>query len=309
MTPQSPTRRVRAIGLGLMIVFGLSVGALLSELALRGYLVVMDAQRMRTIMQAATSYPNIGVYGASHWEFDKEFGFVYPAGRKIPQSNIAGDRIVSCDVIRSIDERGNIGHHPGSWETAEIRILVFGDSFPAFYANGQTFPIKLQAELEQRTGKRVHILNFGRDGTGVLQHWRLAAAMIEQWQPDLAIFTFTTDDLDRARIWRTVTRIDGEPRILTSVTPDPDPPIEVAQDTFVYEPRATYEWCQAALKNDGRDPLVADLVFKQRRMIRENGYDISGPYSLTHSFLLAALRHGNPYASGHRETFTIPRFI
>ncbi len=93
------------------------------------------------------------------------------------------------------------------------------------------------------------------------------------------------------------------------MTPDPDPPIEVAQDTFVYEPRATYEWCQAALKNDGRDPLVADLVFKQRRMIRENGYDISGPYSLTHSFLLAALRHGNPYASGHRETFTIPRFI
>jgi len=75
---------------------------------------------------------------------------------------------------------------------------VFGDSWAAFQQENRNWPLFLQDVLEARLGKKVHVVNFGRDGYGILQMFDLAATKIVEWKPDLVLFTFITDDLSRA---------------------------------------------------------------------------------------------------------------
>lgn len=194
----------------------------------------------------------------------------------------------------------------GDYASADLKVAVFGDSFPAFSVGGMTFPSRLQDVLSDGLGKSVHILNFGRDGYGVIQIFKLAAARIAEWKPEFAIITFTTDDLTRVPIWRTSTILNGEERILTTVIPDPTPPPGTFQDTLVIDSRITAGWCEKARASSESDPMVQSLEFKFRRMIREAGYAFPDPLSFTHSFLAAKLIHGNSY-SANEERFMIPR--
>jgi len=252
-------------------------------------------------------HPTFGLYDESHWEYDKDFGFKYPKGREITYTGIRDGKVSQCNYIQTINERGNIGHIRGSYEKADLKILVFGDSFPAFFVGGNTFPMRLQDFLAERLNLDVHVVNFGRDGYGILQMFDLAAAKISEWKPDLVLFTFITDDLTRVRIWRTVTEINGEPRVLTTDEANPTPSIDRANDTFVLNSQVTWDWCQENLKNQSEDPLIRQLEFQYRRMAREAGYAFPDPYSLTYSFVLSRVLTGDAYDSGEREVFRIPK--
>ena len=63
------------------------------------------------------------------------------------------------------------------------------------------------------------VINFGRDSYGMLQMFHLANAMTKEFKPDLIIIAFITNDLTRARFWRTVNYIKGEKRLLTTTQP------------------------------------------------------------------------------------------
>ncbi|HEY9081029.1 SGNH/GDSL hydrolase family protein [Magnetovibrio sp.] len=252
-------------------------------------------------------HPTFGLYDKSHWEYDKDFGFVYPPGREITYTGIRDGKVSQCNLIQTINERGNIGPIRGSYEKADLKVLVFGDSFPAFYVAGQTFPMRMQDILSERLNLDVHVVNFGRDGYGILQMFDLAAAKISEWKPDLVVFTFITDDLTRIRIWRTVTEINGESRVLTTGEPNPNPSIDRANDTFVLNAKANWDWCQENLKTQTENPLIRDLEFQYRRMAREAGYAFPDPYSLKYSFLLARVLTGDAYDMGEKEVFRIPK--
>lgn len=299
------SRKVTYLGNILLVVVSLIFGFAFAEAGYRAYLYVTVPEKFLVPWQR--KHPAFGLYNVSHWEYDEKLGFRYPPGRKISLTMIADGKVQGCVTFSTINKRGNIGPIKGKYEDAKVKVLVFGDSFPAFILKGITFPSKLQDILAKRLGKSVHVVNFGRDGTGVLQIFDMAAAKIPEWKPDFVIITFTTDDLDRVRIWRTATTVNGEPRILTTVTPDSHPPLDRAQDTFVVEPRATKQWCENTKAKGGKDPLVKELEYRYRRFAREAGYWFPDPLSLTHSFLLARIIYRDPFYTGTRESFTIPR--
>jgi len=254
--------------------------------------------------------PSYSFYNRSHWEYDRALGYRYPAGRKLLHGSVTNGRLSTCDEIDTINERGNIGPIRGDYDSAELKILLFGDSFPAFITDGETFPSRLQAVLQDRAGVDAHIVNFGRDGTGILQMFDLAAAKVPEWRPDLVIITFISDDLDRVRIWRTATEIDGEPRILVTDRPDPRPSLDWAADAFVLFPDASPEWCEATLAAGGMAPELAALNERYLRMQARAGRDRPDYLTLRHSFVLGRVLSGNPFQEVVRRTgraWSLPR--
>lgn len=288
----------------ILIIASLVVGILFTEFGYR--YILYNENPDKFLFAWNRDHPSFGVYSVSHWEFDKEHGFSYPPGRKINLTMVADGKVNGCAEINTINALGNIGQLKGDYDTADIRITLFGDSFPAFSINAMTFPFRLQEDLTEKLKKSVHILNYGRDGTGIVQIFKMAAARTTERKPDFAIVTFTTDDLTRVPIWRTATKINGEERILTTIVPEATPPAGTYQDTFVVDSRAHAEWCERVRASGEADDVVRALEYKYRRMARESGYSFPDPLSLTHSFLFSKLIHGNAYFTSE-ERFTIPR--
>lgn len=245
---------------------------------------------------------------ASPVAFSEPFGFEYVPGT-YQGGYVYDGQVIDCwDPVTwwAINERGNSGQIKGSYEDATLKVLVFGDSFtqrPMRAPTGEwmTWPNYLQDALERELGRSVHIVNFGRDGYGLLQMFDLAAAKIVEWKPDLAIFAFITDDLDRDRFWRTNTVLDGHERIMISETPELNPGWDTATDAFLSHPDATAEWCRQMLETGEKDdPIVREL---EERLVagRRKSSMLASPFSLSQSFVYDILVHGEPLYSTYSK--------
>lgn len=236
-----------------------------------------------------------GAYDVSHWEFDRDFGYVYPPNRKINLTSIANGRVVSCSQMDTINPMGNIGPIEGDYQKAELKIAVFGDSFSAFHVKNQTWPLRLQRLLIQSTGKDVHVLNFGRDGYGLLQMVDLAHAKVAEFKPDIVIFAFITNDLQRARLWRTVIPWEGGQRVVTTDLPTDKPPPGHMVDTMLIDKRAEHEWCSRR-QQDGQSDEIVESFVQRYKTNRFEGF-VDGPYhqaslfDLDGSYLYGRLRY------------------
>jgi len=240
----------------------------------------------------------------SPFRYSEAFGYEYVPGTYHAGAAYDG-RITACwDPIWdfAINALGNSGRIKGSYAEAELRILVFGDSFtqrprPSPEGEPMTWPDFLQDLLEAELGRSVHVVNFGRDGYGVLQMFDLAAVKVREWRPDLAILAFITDDLTRDRFWRITTVLDGRERILVSSVPDPHPSRESATDAFLVDSRATSAWCHRLLASQARgDPVLRDL---EETLLegRRRSTHLSDPWTLSQSFALDAILHGRAFHS------------
>jgi len=287
---------VIVVGSLLLALLGSVAGSVLSEAAYRIYLRVAYAR----LFQPPDSDKNIAAYDVSHWEFDRRFGYVYPPGRIIAQTNIADGRVTSCQRWDIINKYGNIGKIVGDYHEAELKVLVFGDSWSAFHHEGRTWPLFLQEVLEARLNEKVHVVNFGRDAYGILQMFDLAAAKIAEWKPDLAVFAFITDDLDRARFWRTVVGAGDEMRVLTVLQPRRNPDPETSADTYLLMPSATYEWCERLARTRTTDAVLERIIRKHRVLLERNnptrGLARANVLTLRHSFLYNRVVSGDAFA-------------
>ncbi|MBO6785022.1 MAG: hypothetical protein JJ899_17370, partial [Alphaproteobacteria bacterium] len=116
-----------------------------------------------------------------------------------------------------------------------------------------------------------------------------------EWQPDVVVFAYITDDLTRARFWRTYTTAHGGERILTTTVPERDPPLDVSSDTAIVNVRATRDWCQSAVKaRRDDDPLIAELE-QSVRVARANNEGRASLWSLSHAYLFDRIVHGNAF--------------
>jgi lysophospholipase L1-like esterase len=277
----SPRRRI--VFAGLLVVFGCLVGLVLSEGAYRAYLYVTPF--VRHWLHDRSGY--FSSYSISHWEFDEQFGYVYPPERAIDYTGVRNGRVVECHRLNVINRNGNMGTIVGRYDEAQLKVLVVGDSWSAFQQEGKTWPNFLQEALERRLGRSVHVVNFGRDGYGMLQMFDLAAAKVAEWKPDLAIIAFISDDLARARFWRTVVGEGDDVRVLTTLDPIRNPDPARVTDTFLLLPSATQEWCRSMIGTDRQDPVLATLIAKRQRLLAEqNSVRLADLLTLRQSFLI-----------------------
>ncbi len=296
-TPEMRHGRLGAFAIAL----GCLIGSLSAESGYRAYLYVTQSHQF-------VGDRNLWYFQSSPHQFSEEFGFEYVPGSYSGGAAYDG-RIVECwDRMEEweINERGNSGRIKGSYEDADLKILVFGDSFTQrarLDPNGDymTWPNYLQDRLVANLAASVHVVNFGRDAYGVLQMFDLAVAKIQELKPDLAVFAFITDDLTRDRFWRTTTFLDGRERVMTSMVPDATPDWDTATDDYLVESRATVEWCRDLLESGAvNDPIVSDLE-ETLRLGRRRSTLLADPFSLTQSFVVDRIVHGDPYFSTYRS--------
>jgi hypothetical protein len=119
------SKLIAVLGAVLLVIAGTIAGALLLEAGYRAYLRYNNPHLFTLPDPEKGSF---GVYNISHWEFHKDFGYVYPPGRTIDQSNIADGRVVSCNRVAAINQFGNIGPVAGDWVAARLKVAVFGGS-------------------------------------------------------------------------------------------------------------------------------------------------------------------------------------
>ena len=149
--------------------------------------------------------------------------------------------------------------------------------------------------LEKRLGRSVHVVNFGRDGYGILQMFDLAVAKVREWKPDLFVIAFISDDLTRDRFWRTKTILDGSERIMVSLRPEPEPDWTTGADLYVMNSKATQEWCHSLHKSQAEgDPVVAELEETVRQGSRVSRR-LANVFSVTQSYVFDHLWHGDPF--------------
>lgn len=290
MITSSRKRWLRVAGPIALIVVSCLIGALLAEIAFRVYLVHRYPDRFNPHHDN-----HIGAYNVSHWEFDEQFGYVYPPGRIIDQLGVVDGRIHVCERFSVINEFGNIGPIAGDWSTAALRIAVFGDSFSAIQEKGLTWPNFFQKTLAERLKRPVAVMNFGRDGYGMLQMFDLAAAKVAEWKPDIVIVAFITDDLTRARFWRTVVGEGDSQRVLTTIDPVPNPREDRSVDTYLLMASANYEWCKTMAGTGRVDAILSRLIEKRRLLQQKARGSVPSAWDLRRSYLFDRLWHPNRF--------------
>jgi hypothetical protein len=211
--------------------------------------------------------------------------------------------------------------------SADLKILVFGDSFTAVQSgfaaaapdgNGATWPRLLQHRLEHSTGRRVRVANFARPGQGALQFIDLAAAIVPEWRPNLYIIAYTTNSLIRPRFWWVDRVLRGRECQVQSMSPNANAdPLTNADASYYLQinPAITAEWCERmdAIKRTGdaaqldNDPLARDLVENQSRMKREEIKPVLRVdlWNLHSSFVYNRIAYGDPFFGVARATTRI----
>jgi hypothetical protein len=128
----------------------------------------------------------------------------------------------------------------------------------------------------------------------------LAAAKIAEWKPDLAVFAFITDDLTRARFWRTVVGAGDDMRVLTVLQPRRHADPQTSADAYLLMPSATYEWCERLARTRATDPVLERIIRKHRVLLEHNnptrGLARANVLTLRHSFLYNRVVSGDAFA-------------
>jgi hypothetical protein len=300
--PRDFVRRVVVAGWPVLVAGGSLLGATLAEVAYRARLYLSEPDTFRTAA-ADSSLPSFGVLDKSLWEFDRRFGYVYPPGRSVGLTLLDRGKVVGCRRLPPVNREGNIGDIKGDYAAADLKVVVFGDSFTATQDSGVTWPNVLQDRLSDRLHRKVRVVNFGRDGYSLLQMFDLAAVKVPEWKPDLVIVAFITDDLNRARFWRTAIDVAGEERVLTTIDPTPNPRLDRAADTFILDRKATFDWCNRMRQSGARDSIVEEIEARYRDALLRSAAQPAGLsnrpslFTLRHAYLYDRIRYGDAFHS------------
>ena len=151
------------------------------------------------------SIPLLNVIAPPHIEFNEDTGYNF-----IKNTNSAritfkyGEPVFT--TFWEINDCGNVGFDTIPCNSnSHYKIAVFGDSFTECSGGvegGRTWPDYLKSIIRDSTSLvDLKVINFGRGGYGILQMFDLMRLTIEKLTPDLIIFAFISDDLDRDRFW------------------------------------------------------------------------------------------------------------
>ncbi len=246
------------------------------------------------------------VYGT----FDDKYGVKYPSNKSFTLFNITNGQVTWCPEAISISNKDGINGKTtiAEYDTADIRILAFGDSFTHWNQEGYTWPDLLEDILSKTLNINVRVLNYGRGTYGILQMFDLASDKVLEHNPHLLIFAFVSDDLTRNRWWTKPLLIEGYERPLLSPSKI-DFDLSIASDEYLVNPLVDLQWCKNSMVNSGPNRIL-DNVVEQYNKIRKSTFKTRGIhensiFSVNHSYLYNRLMLRHPFSSQSRPT--IPR--
>ncbi len=246
---------------------------------------------------AKTEYDHLAfaVSDKSYWQHDEALGFRYRPGVSADVCSIEDSLPVSVETV-VFDRRGNSGIDVDNSDS-EVRIAVVGDSFTQIQHDGITWPHLLQQTLRAQTGRKVAVLNYAREGYGLVQMIDQARLLIEE-KPDIILIVFISPDIVRSRFWRIEQKTPSGVDVFTSITPELqfDKPKTFVRTALV-DPRATRAWAERMMATkDRKDPVLRSILDSYVRAKHDFNIARFDVFSLRESYLLARL--ANPGAQG-----------
>lgn len=241
------------------------------------YVVCDAAYRIYLHHHFESSYEQYTRYGCSTTEaplyaFDPETGYSYNANIKVrlnlydEEGNLVRQNNVIVNNFGHLSLTDDFMDKPRS----EFRIAVLGDSFSATTPSNVTWPTLLQRYLNQDeilkklTGKETFtVINFGLDGTGIVQWPAVYKYKAQAFNPDLVIVNFIGNDMYRRFLYRkTVNIADGDQAVITCSSLPPDLENNECMNAylFVLDPSKTdFKLAIPRFKKEMFDHLVGRL--------------------------------------------------
>lgn len=294
----------------LMATAGLALAALVSMVVVEGsYRVYLWGSALRQApsgQQIPGEKLSFSFYGEpAPWRYDADYGFKFNEGAW-RQGAVREGEFNFCEVTGVGNRYGNAGINVGDYESADFKVAMFGSSYTLVHITGEdSTAILLQKALSHRLGKKVHVLNFSRDATGMLSMFDIAKLVSREFKPDLLLFVFNTPALVYGRHWRVVKRSSGDfSRMYFTTRPNGDTPPNLSlPHTNVLTPRASQKWCDEMTEARARgdvarlrgDPVVIDMANEYRSILRDRQPPVipSRILSTTHSVVFNRIRRGD----------------
>jgi hypothetical protein len=266
------------------------------EAGYRFYLYFKHPDYFATTDIDAAEFP---VLSNSFWRYDPDYGYSYIPSLKVDVTSLKHGAVTQCSEIVSINEQGNFGPPVPDFDEADVRIVMFGDSFLRGDVDGPAWTKMMGEKLEVGLGKTVRVLNLGRDGYGLPQMMALANSKLRVVRPSLVIFAFQGAALERGRYWRAVVGTGDDMRVYSTLENSPNPNPDYAADTFMVLPSASRSWCEEQLKKSRdeqrRDPILQKLLAKHREIALKNGAAKVDLFDLKASYVYGLLRYRSPF--------------
>jgi hypothetical protein len=309
----SETAKIRGGRWPLRLIGGAVTYAAITAVTLLGcevaYRVFLSHKLERDIAKQLTpTGDKFGAFGVAPWKFNKDTGFEF---KRTPwlAATIDNNRFAGCGEAPAANRFGNVGRDDPNYERADVKFLLVGASFTMVGDRGGHLVNELVAdELSRRTGKRVSILNFSRDATGILMHMDMVRARLDELKPNVVLVAANVTQLIYQRHWRVVLDdANGFHRfyfMLDPVEKIVDADRAVLQPTVISD-HITHEWCArnsgALAMRDyaalGRDPLMPQLISEREKLFNEQR--LPRPtvnfWRLDRSFMYSRLVHGNAF--------------
>ena len=300
------TRCARFVAPSLLIVL---LSAFLSESGYRTYLYWLTKKQIENSFNV--SVPNyVEAYGAEPpWIFDRQQGFVFNQKPWL-YAEIQDGSFNKCHVRGQANQYGNLGKIYFPLEESDLKILIVGSSYSMVADNNENFVSDILAQqLSNKLGKRVTVLNFSRDSTGVLAYIDIVAAKIPELKPDLVLMLVNMTGLIYDRQWRKVVSVgEGMHQLYLMKTSDVDlTDTRLAfPQTILLDDAVTDEWCarmqtaksngdETTLKND---QLVKKILTQQSRRLMEvtiPKIQVNTFIKADASFIFNLLKFGDPF--------------
>jgi hypothetical protein len=277
LSPSAPIRKF--FGAVAKTVFVLALTAFLVECAYRYYLSSIIAEEVSNRFKSVER-PSFGAYGIAPWIFDKEQGFVFDQ-RPWRTAVIKDGAFDYCAAGGQGNRFGNVGRAPNNYADADLRLIIVGSSYSMVGdEKGRLVDEVLMDRLSKRLGRKVSVLNFSRDATGVLTYVDTARYEIEKSKPDAVIALINVTALIYQRHWRVVLpEEDGFRRMYFSLDPIPQPtdPARAVSQPIVINDNITEEWCRNMTEGRSRgdedaghsDPLLKALIARHQKLQRD----------------------------------------
>ena len=269
---------------------------------------------MRSEIESEFEHPTYRVAPFVYEEYDEAHGARFRPNSDLYMCFIKEGK-VTWGTYASRSNRDGLGGRTTiqEYDEADLKVLVFGDSFTHWNQFGVTWPDLFERELGQRLKRTVGVLNYGRGTYGVIQMLELAAEKVIEHKPDFLIIAAVADDFTRGRWWVREMEVNGITRWMLSSKKDEFLDYRFATDELLVNSSATPEWCMEMVNSNGGtgDVLLRELnaqyktirtdIESKRRRFRV--FEMSRPYLFNRIF------HGTPYLKTTYSPPTIPRLI
>jgi hypothetical protein len=145
-----------------------------------GYRLSLFLKHPNNFRAPETATAAFSIWNTPPWQYDPDYGYGYVPSLKVDNTHITGGLVTGCGEFGLANEQGNLGPPVLDFDDADVRIVVFGDSFAGAYVTGPAWTKILGERLERELGKTVRVLNMARDGYGMPQIVALASGKLKE---------------------------------------------------------------------------------------------------------------------------------